>query len=163
MTRDSERNALEDVARALLRAEALLGSGHAGDALALCASLLPRWDGLAAVHVARARALGALGRLSEACIAATHAVDRDDGSPDAWAALGDAMLAAGQGGAAQSAYAQALTRRDEATLWARLGDALLLQGLTERARMAFDQAQRLDPSLDAAGGEARAEWNRRQR
>ncbi|GMV39125.1 MAG: hypothetical protein AMXMBFR64_08410 [Myxococcales bacterium] len=163
MTTDPERSALEDVARALLQADALLASGDAVGALGLCASLLPRWDGMAAVHVVRARALGLLGRRSEACIAATHAVDRDEGSPDAWAALGDAMLAAGQGGAAQSAYAQALTRRDEATLWARLGDALLLQGLTERARMAFDQAQRLDPTLGAAGSEARAEWNRRQR
>lgn len=148
---------MAELERALDAIRVRIDGGDAAGALDACEALLPEQGAVASVHVTRALALGALGRHTEACIAATWAVERAPGSPVAWTTLGDAMLRADQAGAAQSAYGQALARRPgDSAVWARLGDALRRRGLVDRAVTAFERAVELDPAL-AHGRVGRAE------
>jgi tetratricopeptide (TPR) repeat protein len=54
----------------------------------------------------RGRALAALGRFDEAVPVLRRATQRDPQSPDAWRALGDQLILAGDGEGADKAYAQ---------------------------------------------------------
>jgi tetratricopeptide (TPR) repeat protein len=80
--------------------------GDAAGALALLQPLAREQPGAPAVHVELSLALANLGRSREALDALLHAARLKPALADAWRALGDELLAAGDSEAASQAYAK---------------------------------------------------------